>query len=321
VRAVSAISLALLVALLLTLPRLLSSYELTLATRILIFALLAMSLDLLVGYTGLSSLGHAAFFGIAGYAVGLLSKNVTANLALTLPSAVLVSAALAAIFGALVLRSRGVYFMMLTLALAQVVWGIGFQWRSLTGGDDGLPGIPRPFLGPVHFSDSRSFYLFTLIVFVVCASTLVLVVRSPFGLALKGIRESGERMAALGYHVRLHQHIAFVIAGAFAGVAGALLAWQNGITTPTSLSILTGAEALLMVLVGGAGTMIGPIVGAFVVVLLEYLVSAHTDRWQSVLGLIYILVVVATPSGVYPPLRTGARRLWQGIAARPLRGA
>jgi len=306
----------LLAALLFALPRLLSSYELVLATRILIFALLAMSLDLLVGYTGLSSLGHAAFFGIAGYAVGLLSKDVTANLAVTFPAAILVSSALAAVFGALVLRSKGVYFMMLTLALAQVVWGIGFQWRSLTGGDDGLPGIPRPFIGALQLGDSRSFYLFTLVAFAICASALVLVVRSPFGLTLKGIRESGSRMTALGYNVRLHQHIAFVIAGGFAGVAGALLAWQNGITTPASLSILTGAEALLMVLLGGAGTMIGPIVGAIVVVLLEYIVSAQTDRWQSVLGLIYILVVVATPNGVYPPLWRAWLRLWRGFSAR-----
>jgi len=133
VKAVGPGCLLLLAVILLALPGILSSYELVLATRILIFALLAMSLDLLVGYSGLSSLGHAAFFGIAGYAVGLLSKDVTANLAVTLPAAVLVSSALAAMFGALVLRSKGVYFMMLTLALAQVVWGIGFQWRSLTG--------------------------------------------------------------------------------------------------------------------------------------------------------------------------------------------
>jgi branched-chain amino acid transport system permease protein len=301
---------------LLFLPRASSGYELVLATRILIFAIFAMSLDLLVGYTGLSSLGHAAFFGIAGYTVGLMSKYLTANFAVTFPSAILASAALAAVFGALVLRSKGVYLMMLTLALAQVVWGIAFQWRSVTGGDDGLPGIPRPVIAGVQISDAHSFYLFALIIFAICATALILVVRSPFGLTLRGIRESDSRMTALGYQVRLHQFIAFVIAGGFAGVAGALLAWQNGITTPASLSIITGAEALLMVLLGGAGTMIGPIIGAVVVVLLEYLVSARTDRWQSVLGLIYILVVILAPSGVYPPMRNGWLKVWQGLAAR-----
>jgi branched-chain amino acid transport system permease protein len=316
VRAIWVACLGALALALLFLPRASSSYELVLATRILIFAIFAMSLDLLVGYTGLSSLGHAAFFGIAGYAVGLMSKNVTANFAVTFPTAIITSAALAAVFGALVLRSKGVYFMMLTLALAQVVWGIAFQWRSVTGGDDGLPGIPRPVIAGVQISDSHGFYLFTLIIFAISATALILVVRSPFGLTLRGMRESDARMSALGYQVKLHQFIAFVIAGAFAGVAGALLAWQNGITTPASLSIITGAEALLMVLLGGAGTMIGPIIGAVVVVLLEYMVSARTDRWQSVLGLIYILVVIAAPSGVYPPMRDGWLKVWQGVTTR-----
>jgi len=313
VRAVGPAGLAGLAVLLAALSLVLPSYDLTLATRILIFAVLAMSLDLLVGYTGLSSLGHAAFFGIAGYTLGLLSKNLTHNLALTFIAAIFVSAALAAVFGALVLRSRGVYFMMLTLALAQVVWGIAFQWRSFTGGDDGLPGIARPFIGSFQLVDSRSFYLFTLVLFVASASVLLLIVRSPFGLTLQGIRESGSRMSALGYNVRLHQLLAFVIAGAFAGVAGALLALQAGITTPASLGLLTGAEALLMVLLGGAGTMVGPFIGAIAVVLLEFIVSAHTDRWQSVLGIIYILVVIGAPSGIYPPLRSGWIRLWGSL--------
>jgi branched-chain amino acid transport system permease protein len=314
-RALGPLGLAALVVLLLALGGVLSSYELVLATRILIFAVLAMSLDLLVGYTGLSSLGHAAFLGIASYTVGLLSKNLTTNLAVTFALAIVVSSTLAAIFGALVLRSRGVYFMMLTLALSQVVWGIAFQWRSLTGGDDGLPGIPRPNIGSFQLADSHSFYIFALIIFVVSAIIMLLVVRSPFGLTLEGIRESGSRMSSLGYNIRLHQHVAFVIAGGFAGVSGALLALQNGITTPASLSILVGAEALLMVLLGGAGTMIGPCIGAIVVVLLEYMVSARTDRWQSVLGLIYILVVVAAPNGVYPPLRSVWARARRGVGS------
>ena len=300
------------------LSRTLSSYELVLATRILIFAILAMSLDLLVGYTGLSSLGHAAFFGMASYTIGLLSKNVTTNLFVTLAASIAASAVLAAIFGALALRSRGVYFMMLTLALSQVVWGIALQWRSLTGGDDGLPGIPRPWIGSMQLTGSDGYYLFALAAFLVCGTLLILIVHSPFGLTLQGIRESSTRMSALGYNVWLHQYAAFVIAGTFAGVAGALMAMQNGITSPSSISIITGAEALLMVLLGGAGTMVGPFLGAVAVVLLEFNVSAHTDRWQSVLGLIYILVVVGFPRGIYPPMRslfTRAVSLRRGTAA------
>jgi branched-chain amino acid transport system permease protein len=311
-----ALGFAALVLVLALLPSVLPSYGLVLATRILIFAILAMSLDLLVGYTGLSSLGHAAFLGMGSYAVGLLSRTVVNTVWLALPAAILASLLLAAVFGLLVLRSRGVYFMMLTLALAQVVWGIAFSWRSLTGGDDGLPGIPRPVIGSLVLDSSASFYLFALVIFVISAAILLLIVNSPFGLSLEGIRESAPRMSALGYNVWLHQYLAFVIAGGFAGAAGALLAYQNGITSPSSLSILTGAEALLMVLLGGAGTMAGPFVGAICVVVLEFLVSAHTERWESVLGVIYILVVIGAPAGIYPPLREACTRVLRRATTR-----
>ena len=285
----------------------LTGYNLVLATRICTFAIFAMSLDLLVGYLGLSSLGHAAFFGIAAYAVGFLSKSVTTNLAVILVASVVTSALLAAVFGALALRSKGVYFMMLTLALAQVAWGIALKWRSVTGGEDGLPGIPRPWIGAFQLGDPGSFYLFALALLAVCATLMILLVNSPFGLALQGIRESPTRMRALGYDIWLHQFITFVIAGAFAGVAGAIFAMDNGITSPSAMGIVTGAEALLMVLLGGAGTVIGPILGAIVIVLLEFVVSAHTDRWQTVLGLIYISVVILAPRGIYPPIRDALR--------------
>ncbi|MBV8087599.1 MAG: branched-chain amino acid ABC transporter permease [Chloroflexi bacterium] len=291
------------IALLIVLSRSLSSYYLTLATRILIFAIFAMSLDLLVGYLGVSSLGHATFFGVAGYATGLLALNAHNNLWLTIGGAVLFTVGVAAIFGVLALRARAVYFLMLTLALSQVVWGIAFEWRSLTHGDDGLPGIPRPVIGSFQLSDSGSFFLFAGGLFVISAAILLLVVRSPFGLTLQGIRESHSRMAALGYNVWLHQYLAILISSVFAGLAGSLLAFQNGIVSPAQLNIVTSAEALLMVILGGAGTMIGPFAGSIVIVLLEYLVSQHTERWQTALGIIYILVVLGAPRGIYPPLR------------------
>jgi branched-chain amino acid transport system permease protein len=311
-----AVQLAVVVLALGLLPSMLPSYGLVLATRILIFAILAMSLDLLVGYTGLSSLGHAAFLGVGGYAVGLLSRTAANTVWLALPMAILASLLLAALFGLLVLRSRGVYFMMLTLALAQVVWGIAFSWRSVTGGDDGLPGISRPMVGSIVLDSSESFYLFVLIIFVISAAILLLIVNSPFGLSLEGIRESAPRMSALGYNVWLHQYLAFIMAGGFAGAAGALLAYQNGIITPSSLSIPTGAEALLMVLLGGAGTMIGPFVGAICVVVLEFVVSAHTERWEAVLGIIYIVVVIGAPDGIYPPLRGAFSRVLRRATTR-----
>lgn len=293
------------------LAKVLSSYYLVLATRILIFAIFAMSLDLLVGYVGLASLGHAAFFGVAGYGTGLLALKVSNSLPLTFGVSLLFTFLIALPFAALALRARLVYFLMLTLALAQVVWGIAFEWRALTGGDDGLPGIPRPIIGPFHLNDGPSFFLFAGGLFIISAGILLLVVHSPFGLTLQGIRESRSRMSALGYNVWLHQYLAFLISAVFAGVAGSLLAWQNGIVSPTQLNIVSSAEALLMVILGGAGTMYGPFVGAIVVVLLEYLVSQHTERWQSVLGLIYIAVVLFAPKGVYPPARDAVMRLFK----------
>jgi branched-chain amino acid transport system permease protein len=212
------------------------------------------------------------------------------------------------------LRASGVYFLMLTLALAQIIWGVAFQWRSLTGGDDGMPAISRPSIGTVRFSDAADFYLLTSVCFVVGLSLLLLIVRSPFGLTLEGIRESPSRMATLGYNVWLHRYIASLIAALLAGLAGALQAWHTGIVTPNQLGLVTSAEALLMVILGGTGTIIGPVIGSIVIVLFEFLVNRYTERWVSILGAIYILVVIAAPQGVYPMLHRQALRLWRRLA-------
>lgn len=307
-RIISAVAL---LTVLIALPYFASSYYLTLATRILIFAIFAMSLDLLMGYTGLPSLGHAAFLGMGSYSAGLIALNVSELLPITLGGSVLASAALAAFFGVLLLRSNRnrVYFMMLTLALSQVLWALAFQWRSLTHGDDGLTGIPRPFIGSLPLTDLAHFYWFTAVIFVALAAILLAIVHSPFGLTLKGMRESPSRMSALGYDVWLHRYIAFIIAGIFAGLAGALLVFQNGIASPGQLSVATSAEGLLMVILGGTGTMLGPALGSMIVVLLEFLVSEQTERWMSVLGVIYILVVLGAPGGIFPLLRDAAQKL------------
>jgi branched-chain amino acid transport system permease protein len=312
-RAGGIISAVVFVIVLIALPQLVSSYYLVLATRILIFAIFAMSLDLMMGYAGLPSLGHAAFLGMGSYTAGLTALNISESLPITLGSSVLASLTLAAFFGVLLLRSsrNRVYFMMLTLALSQVLWALAFQWRSLTHGDDGLTGIPRPFIGSVQLTGSAGFYWFTASIFVVSAAILLAVVHSPFGLTLKGMRESPSRMSALGYNVWLHQYITFIIAGVFGGIAGALLAFQNGIASPGQLSVATSAEALLMVIMGGAGTMFGPALGSLIVVLLEFLVSEQTERWMSVLGVIYVLVVLGAPGGLFPLLRAAGQRMLQ----------
>jgi branched-chain amino acid transport system permease protein len=281
------------------LPLVLSSYQLGLLTKMLILAIFAMSLNLTLGYTGLPSLGHAAYFGVGAYAVGLLALRVTANFWVDFGVGVVAAAVTAALFGLLALRARGSYLLMITLALAQVLWGIAFGWRALTGGDDGLPGVPRPAAGlPWSFADGGRFYYLVLAVFGLTVAALAVIVRSPFGRALVGIRESERRMEVLGYHTWLHKYVAFVLAGLFAGVAGSLFVYYNGFVSPAYLSIVLSATALIMVILGGAGTLLGPVVGSAAIVFLENVVSAHTERWLLVLGVIYVLVTLFAPSGL-----------------------
>ena len=281
------------------LPYVLSSYDLGLVVEVLVFALFAMSLDLLIGYTGMASLGHAAYFGVAAYATGLLSVKLGWSVWAVLPVSLAAAALTALLFGLLALRTRGSYFLMITLALSQVVWGLAFGWRSLTGGDDGLPDVPRPSLGPhLSFVTDRPFYYFVLLLVGVATVLLVAIVSSPFGYALRGIRESETRMLALGYNVKAYKLLAFVLAATFAGLAGSLYVYYTRFVSPDYLEVLRSAEVLLMVILGGAGTLIGPAIGAAIIVLLENVVSAYTERWLVVVGVIYILVALFAPNGL-----------------------
>jgi branched-chain amino acid transport system permease protein len=292
-------------AILLVIPITLSSYQLGLLTKMLIFGIFAMSLDLLLGYTGLPSLGHAAFFGIASYTVALLSIKVTGNTFwIDFTAGLLMALAVSALFGLLALRTHETYFLMITLAMAQVLWGIVFGWKSLTRGDDGIPGVPRPNLGlPWSLGDGVPFYYFILLVFVVVAAVLFVIVRSPFGRALVGIRESEARMEVLGYNVWLYKYVAFVLAGFFAGVAGNLFAYYNGFVSPSYLSVIFSATALIMVILGGAGTLIGPAIGAALIIYLENVISIFTQRWLFVLGIVYVAVTLFAPRGLVGLIR------------------
>jgi branched-chain amino acid transport system permease protein len=205
----------------------------------------------------------------------------------------------AALFGFLALRAQGSYLLMITLALAQVVWGIAFGWRALTGGDDGLPGVPRPAAGlPMSLADNISFYYFTLVLTLLGTWVMWIVIRSPFGAALVGIRESERRMEVLGYNTWLYKYVAFVIAGLLAGLSGNLFVYYNGFVSPAYLSVIFSASALIMVILGGAGTLLGPALGAAVIVYLENAISAQTERWLTVLGLIYVAVTLFAPAGL-----------------------
>ncbi|HKX37432.1 MAG TPA: branched-chain amino acid ABC transporter permease, partial [Burkholderiales bacterium] len=200
-------------------------------------------------------------------------------------------------------------FLMITLALAQVLWGIAFGWRTMTGGDDGLPSVPRPSLPlPWSLGDTTPFYYFVLGVAGLAMVMLVCIVRSPFGYALRGIRESESRMLALGYNAWRYKYLAFVLAAVFAGLSGALYACYNRFVGIEYLHVVRSAEALLMVILGGAGTLVGPAIGAALIVLLENVISNYTQRWLMVLGAIYVVVTLVAPRGLMGLVQDVLRR-------------
>ncbi len=287
----------------------LPTYYVGLLSQVLIFALFAMSLDLLVGFTGLPSLGHSAFFGMGAYVAGLLTLHVTANFWWCALAGVAASLLTGALFGLLTVRTAGSSFLMITLALSQILWGVAFKWRRVTGGEDGLSGIVRPDLGiPWDLTSSHSYFYLVLGFFALVGTGLVLFVRSPFGLALQGIRESESRMRALGYHVWAYKYLGFLFASGVAGFAGVLFVYYNRFVSPSYLDVAFSAKALLMVILGGAGTLLGSILGSGVIVLLEHVASAFTQRWMMIIGAIYVLVVLFFPKGILGAARERSGR-------------
>ena len=289
-------------------PPFLPPFLLTLLTQTLIYSIVAMSLDLILGYTGLSSLGHAAYLGLGAYSVGILATQYKAGFWTTLAVGIGLAAVVAAIFGLVALRATGVYFLMITLALGMVVWGLANRWVSLTKGDNGISNVPRPDLGlPWSFTKAVPFYYLVLVGFALALLVLRVIVRSPFGQTLVGIRESESRMRTLGYNVWLHKYIAFVISGGVAGFAGVLWAHYNGFVSPSDLDLSVSIEILLMVALGGRGTLFGASVGAAVIVLLKNLVSVYTQRWLLLLGIVYIFTIRYAPEGIVGALKQWAQ--------------
>jgi branched-chain amino acid transport system permease protein len=280
-----------------------SPFYITVFTEAMIFGIAAMSLDLLIGYTGLASFGHAAFFGVGAYAAGLMGVHITAALPATVGAAVTFAALAALVGGWLAIRAAGIYFIFLTLALAQMVFAVIFKWRGLTGGDDGLAGIPRPKLwmldSIVNTADNRVFYLLTLVFFAFAYWLLRRIVASSFGSTLIGIRENEVRMATVGYHVQAYKIAAFVIAGAFAGLAGGLFAHQFQLITPDQVHWQTSAMLLVMVVLGGTGSLVGPALGALTIVLLQNIVSTYTQRWPMIMAGMFIVVVMFARGGLW----------------------
>jgi branched-chain amino acid transport system permease protein len=288
------------------LPLGLSTYQIGLATEVLIFGILAMSIDLLAGFAGRTSLGHGAIFGVATYVVVYASAEAGYPPFAATALGIAAATAVAAVFALLAVRTAGVYFLLLTLALGMIVWGICLRWTEVTGGENGLRGDIRPAVLVPH----RNFYWLVLAVAAPLSFAMWRFSRSPFGLTLRGIRDSETRMQSLGYHVPLHLFIGFAVSGFFAGVAGAMYAFFNNFVSPSTVSLAQSVEALLMAIVGGIGTLFGAFVGAAAIIVLENAVSAYTERWPTALGLCFILVMIFAPEGIVGTLRRllGAKR-------------
>jgi branched-chain amino acid transport system permease protein len=295
-----------------------NSFVILLVTRALAFSILVMSLDILLGFTGLASLGQAAYLGVGAYLTAILATKYRFGLGfdfwLVVVFGILIGAALAAIFGLFAIRATGVYFLMITLALGQCVWGLAYRWNSLTGGDNGINLRDRPKFG-IDLSHDVTFFYLVLGLFALSLLLMYILVRSPFGQSLTGIRERELRMQILGYNTWLHKYIAFIIAGGFGGLAGVLWAHTAGIVSPENLVLTTSVDALLMAVLGGAGTLVGGVIGAFIVFGMREYLSTLVPWWQYVLGAVYVLTILYLPGGLMGiPERIRQRRT---ISAKP----
>ncbi len=290
-------------------------YYVNIASQILLYAIFALGVNVLVGYAGLVTLGHAGLFGIAAYAGARLLNDGYGHLAVT-ASALTMTLVAAAVFAALALRGSGLGFVMITVALGQIVWGIAYRWISITNGDNGISirGRPRP-LG-LSLASPAEFYWATLVVFLVAVGSMVIFAASPFGASVRGTRDQARRMNALGYHVWMIRFLAFLFSGFWSGVAGLLYLYYNQFVSPHAVALTASAEALLMVISGGTATLLGPIAGAALVVIMKNVASAYIERWNFVLGAIFVAIVVFMPEGLVPGTVRGWRRATRGRRPR-----
>jgi branched-chain amino acid transport system permease protein len=302
----------LVLAALLTLPLWVgNSYYINIASQILLWAVLALALNVLVGYAGLTSLGHAGLFAVAGYVAALMLTAGHGHL-LACATAIVLTVAVSKVFAVLALRATGIGFLMITLAIGQILWGIAYRWASLTNGDNGINVSTRPAPFGLSLNGASAFYYATLLVFLTAVVTMAVFVRSPFGASLVGTRDQPRRMTALGYNVWLIRYLAIVFSGFWSGVAGLLFLYYNQFISPQVSALTTSAEALLMVISGGSATLLGPIFGAAIVVIMKNVVSAYIERWNLVLGVIFILIISFMPEGLVP----GSVRLWRALSQR-----
>jgi branched-chain amino acid transport system permease protein len=292
------------------------TFYVNIASQILLYAIFALGVNVLAGYAGLVSLGHAGLFGVAAYTGAKILTGGYGHLVVDM-AALAVTVAAAAVFAMLALRGTGLGFVMITVALGQIVWGVAYRWISLTNGDNGISitGRPRPF--GLSLASPRSFYWATFVVFLTAILSMAVFAASPFGASVRGTRDQPRRMTALGYHVWMIRFVAFLFSGLWSGVAGLLYLYYNEFVSPQAVALTASAEALLMVIAGGTGTLLGPIVGAALVVVIKNVASAYIERWNFVLGAVFVIIVVFMPDGLVPGVARLARRVRVVLRSEP----
>jgi branched-chain amino acid transport system permease protein len=300
---------ALLAGSLLAPPLFAGDFYVNLASQVLIAGIFALSLNLLVGFGGMTSLGHASYLGVAAYASALLTTKYGLGHGAAAVIAILGTTMMAALFGLIALRASGLGFLMITLALSQVLWGLAYRMSNVTNGDNGISGLTRPAPFGISLESPASFYWFVLVVATIAFLMLTVFVSSAFGASLKGVRDQPRRMAALGFNPWLIRWITFVYAGFWAAVSGLLYVYYHKYIHPTALSTTSSAEALLGVIAGGSGTLGGPAVGAALVLLLKNYASAYIERWNMLLGLVFLFIVLVMPRGIVPAMSNLAAKL------------
>ncbi len=290
-------------------------YYLNVSSQILFYAVFAIGLNILAGYGGLVSLGHAGLFGIAAYATGYMLQHGFGH-PVAILTALVAGMASMALYAVLSLRATGIGFIMITLALGEIIWGLAYRWISITGGDNGinLHGRPHPF--GIAIDTATSFYYTTLVVFLLSLAAVTVFVRSPLGAALMGTRDQPRRMNALGYHVWAIRFWACMLSGLLTAISGVLFVYYTQFISPQALDLTASAEVLLMVISGGAGTLLGPIVGAALVIVVKSVVSGFIERWNMLLGFIFVAIVILMPEGLVPGSVRLWRLAWRRIGAR-----
>jgi branched-chain amino acid transport system permease protein len=301
-----ALALAALAALVL-LPWVLARHQLSILVDLLIFGLFALSLDLILGYTGMVSFGHAAYFGLGAYGSALVLIHFAPPVPVALVAGALLAGTVAAPVGWFSTRAKDIYFAMLTLAFAQLLYTVAYKWRDLTGGSDGITGVPKTtlFWGGPSLAEARAFYYLVAACVVLALVVCRALVRSPFGRALQAIRENEHRFVSLGRDARPFKIVVFVIAATIAGLAGALFAPFRGFASPEVMFWVLSGQGLMMVITGGIGTLVGPVIGAMIFILVQEILSSYTPHWMIFTGAIFVLIVIFLPGGV-----VGTARRW-----------